>query len=233
MTARTLSAGRATILYDDTLVSHADEALFAPPVRAAAAGGRGAAWIVLGADGGEWVLRHYRRGGLPARLVEDTYLWTGLGYTRPWREWHFLAEMHALGLPVPRPVAARVLRSGIVYRGDLITRRIPKAHSLAELLAQGSAASVPWQVIGSCIRRFHEAGVWHPDLNAHNILVDGTGGVWLIDFDRGEHRRRSGDAAWKPENLARLKRSLHKSGLAETVIAQAWAALLDGYATRA
>jgi 3-deoxy-D-manno-octulosonic acid kinase len=231
MTARTLSAGRATILYDDTLVSHADAALFDPPVRAAAVGGRGSAWIVPGADGSEWVLRHYRRGGLPARLVEDTYLWTGLGYTRPWREWHLLAELHALGLPVPRPVAARSTRSGIVYHGDLITRRIPDARSLAELLAPGAAIPIPWPAIGGCIRRFHEAGVWHADLNAHNILVDGTGGVWLIDFDRGE--RRSGGAAWKPENLARLKRSLYKSVLPEAVIAQGWAALLDGYATRA
>ena len=232
MTARTLAAGTATILYDDTLVSHADAALFAPPARTAAVGGRGAAWIVPGSEGGEWVLRHYRRGGLPAKLLDDTYLWTGLGYTRPWREWHFLAEMHALGLPVPRPVAARVLRSGIAYRGDLITRRIPKAHSLAELLAQGAVASVPWQVIGSCIRRFHEAGVWHPDLNAHNILVDETGGAWLIDFDRGEHHRRSGDAAWKHRNLARLQRSLCKSDLTDAVIAAGWAALLDGYTTR-
>ena len=230
MTARTLSAGRATILYDDTLVSHADEALFAPPVRAAAVGGRGTAWIVPGTDGGEWVLRHYRRGGLPARLIEDTYLWTGLEYTRPWREWRFLAELHALGLPVPRPVAARVTRNGLGYRGDLITRRIPNARSLGELLTLGDAVAIPWSAIGACIRRFHEAGVWHADLNAHNILVDGTGGVWLIDFDRGE--RRSGDAAWKQENLARLKRSLHKSDLAEAVIAQGWAALLDGYTTR-
>ena len=231
MTARTLSAGRATILYDDTLVSHADEALFAQPVRAVAAGGRGAAWIVPGADGGEWVLRHYRRGGLPAKLIEDTYLWTGLGYTRPWREWHLLAELHALGLPVPRPVAARVTRNRIGYRGDLITRRVPYARSLAELLVAGSTVPIPWPAIGTCIRRFHEAGVWHADLNAHNILVDRTGGVWLIDFDRGE--RRSGDVAWKQENLARLKRSLRKSEPAEAVIAQGWAALLDAYATRA
>lgn len=224
MTARTLSAGPTTILYDDTLVSHADEALFAPPVRTAAAGGRGAAWIVPDADGGEWVLRHYRRGGLPAKFVADIYLWTGLEYTRPWREWRLLAEMHALGLPVPRPVAARVVRSGIGYRGDLVTRRVPLALSLAELLANDTIASTSWEAVGACIRRFHEAGVWHADLNAHNILMDGTGGVWLIDFDRGEWR--SGDTAWKQQNLARLRRSLRKLGYGD---AQDWRALQQGY----
>jgi 3-deoxy-D-manno-octulosonic acid kinase len=226
MTARTLTAGRATILYDDALVSHADEALFAPPLRAAAVGGRGAAWIVPVADGGEWVLRHYRRGGLPAKLLTDLYLWTGLEYTRPWREWRLLAEMHALGLPVPRPVASRVARNGIGYRGDLITRRVPTTRSLAELLAPDTCASIPWQAVGACVRRFHEAGVWHADLNAHNILVDGTGGVWLIDFDRGE--RRSGDVGWKQGNLRRLRRSLDKLnrlGMSST----AWSELLAGY----
>ena len=198
--------------------------MFAPPVRAAAAGGRGAAWIVPASDGGEWVLRHYRRGGLPAKILADTYLWTGLDNTRPWREWRLLAELHALGLPVPRPVAARVVRSGIAYRGDLITRRVPAARSLAELLVP-AAASIPWRAVGACIRRFHEAGVWHADLNAHNILVDDTGGVWLIDFDRGE--RRGGDGAWKQENLVRLSRSLHKLGHGD---AQGWQALQQGYA---
>jgi len=227
MTARTLSAGPATILYDDTLVSHADEVLFAPPVRAAAVGGRGTAWIVPGADGDEWVLRHYRRGGLPARLIEDTYLWTGLEYTRPWREWRLLAELHALGLPVPRPVAARVARDGIGYRGDLITRRVPAARALAEFLAPGTSASIPWRAVGACIRRFHEAGVRHADLNAHNILVDETGGVWLIDFDRGE--RRSGDTAWKQGNLSRLRRSLDKLDGSDVAGPAAWDELLAGY----
>ena len=136
MTARTLSAGPTTILYDDTLVSHADDALFTPSEHAVAAGGRGAAWVIRGGEE-DWVLRHYRRGGLPARFLADTYIWNGLERTRPWREWRLLAELHSRGLPVPRPVAARVQRKGLGYRGDLITRRIPAAHSLAELLREG------------------------------------------------------------------------------------------------
>ena len=226
MTARTLSARRATILYDDTLLSHADESLFSPPVRAPAVGGRGAAWIVPGTEG-EWVLRHYRRGGLPAKLVADRYLWMGLELTRPWREWHLLAELHTLGLPVPRPVAARVTRGTLSYRGDLITRRIPAARSLAEL-AGADGETLPWKGVGACIRRFHDAGVWHADLNAHNILVDEGAAIWLIDFDRGE-RRRTRDG-WQQGNLARLQRSLRKLGLPEAALQEGWAALLEGYA---
>jgi len=228
MTARTLSAGRATILYDDALLGHADEALFSPPACTPAVGGRGAAWIVpaIGDEAGEWVLRHYRRGGLPAKLVSDLYLWPGLALTRPWREWQLLSELHALGLPVPRPVAARVTRAFLGYRGDLITRRIPAARSLAELIRD--RAGIPWREIGACIRRFHAAGVWHADLNAHNILVDQETAVWLIDFDRGERRRPA--PGWQQANLERLSRSLRKLGVDEGALHEAWGALLGGYA---
>ena len=225
MTARTLSAGRATILYDDTFLSHADEALFSPPAGAAVVGGRGAAWIMPGGDG-EWVLRHYRRGGLPAKVVADIYLWPGLERTRPWCEWRLLAELHTLGLPVPRPVAAQVVRSGLAYRGDLITRRIPDTRTLAELVTR-AVDTVPWKTVGTCLRRFHAAGVWHADLNAHNILVDEAAVVWLIDFDRGERRTRQD--GWEQGNLARLQRSLRKLGVADASLRQGWAALLDGY----
>jgi 3-deoxy-D-manno-octulosonic acid kinase len=219
MTARTLPAGRATILYDDALLSHADESRFSPSGRAAV-GGRGAAWIVPGEDG-EWVLRHYRRGGLAAKLSTDLYLWTGLELTRPWLEWHLLAELHTLGLPVPRPVAARVVRAGLGYRGDLLTRRIPAARTLAELLQ--TRAKLPWHDVGVTLRRFHDASVWHADLNAHNVLVDEGGGVWLLDFDRSERRLHG---PWKRANLERLQRSLRKLGLEDPA---GWSELLAGY----
>jgi len=228
MTARTLSAGPTTILYDDTLVSHADDALFTPSEHAVAAGGRGAAWVIRGGEE-DWVLRHYRRGGLPARFLADTYIWNGLERTRPWREWRLLAELHSRGLPVPRPVAARVQRKGLGYRGDLITRRIPGARSLGELLATGHDA-IPWKEVGACIRRLHEAGVWHADLNAHNVLLDQAGLVWIIDFDRGEWRTDYGH--WRQSNMDRLQRSLRKLGTDPAVLRKAWAALLDGYAAQ-
>ena len=57
--------------------------------------------------------------------------------------------------------------------------------------------------------RFHRAGVWHADLNAHNILV-AESQLYLIDFDRGE--RRPPDETWRIANLQRLRRSLVKLG---------------------
>ena len=223
MTEKTQSTGRGVILYDATLLDHADDALFEPPVDAPAPeGGRGGARIIRHGDG-EWVLRHYRRGGLPGRFIRDRYVWTGLEATRPWREWRLLHSLYKEGLSVPRPLAARVARRGLFYRGDLVTARIPKARSLAALL--GGPRRLPWDAVGRTLHRFHEAGVWHADLNAHNILLDESGGVHLIDFDRG--RRRPPEAGWQRANLARLRRSFDK--LTGGFDAEAWSTLLDAY----
>ena len=229
MTEKTTDTGRAAILYDGALLDHADDALFTPPASAASApsviGGRGSAWIVARPDG-EWVLRHYRRGGLPGRFIRDLYLWTGLEATRPWREWRLLHSLYKEGLPVPQPLAARVARAGPFYRGDLVTRRIAGARSLAELL-RGDGRDIPWRDVGACLRRFHDAGVWHADLNAHNLLIDTAGCVHLIDFDRGE--RRAPAPAWQLANLRRLARSLGKLAGNGAGAPPAWGDLLDGY----
>jgi 3-deoxy-D-manno-octulosonic acid kinase len=168
--------------------------------------GRGRAWFIsLQEDAA--VLRHYRRGGW-MRILGDRYLWTGLERTRALREWRLLAELSRLGLPVPRPLAARVVRRGIVYRADIITRRIESSHSLAATLQTSPLSLQEWSRLGRCIRRFHDAGVYHADLNAQNILLVSDGGIYLIDFDRGKIKDQG--QGWKRRNLARLLRSLTK-----------------------
>ncbi|HEY1992065.1 MAG TPA: 3-deoxy-D-manno-octulosonic acid kinase [Gammaproteobacteria bacterium] len=229
MTAKQLESGRAVILYDDVLLDHAAPALFEAPPHAAGApgvfGGRGSAWSIRH-GGDEWILRHYRRGGVPGRFIRDTYIWTGLEATRAWREWRLLYYLYKEGLPVPQPVAARVVRNGLLYRADLITRRVAGASSIAALLAAGGESRVPWGEAGRSVRLLHDAGVCHADLNAHNLLVDAAAKVYVIDLDRGA-RRDAG--AWKQANLARLQRSLQKLAGSPAVIAPAWAAFLDGY----
>ena len=193
--------------------------------------GRGTAWLFMH-EGGEYVLRHYRRGGLAAKLSADRYLWLGLQRCRAVREFGLLQQLAGLGLPVPRPLAARVQRSALGYRNDLITARIADAQTLAERLGESPLSAAAWARIGATIRRFHDAGVHHADLNANNILLDAAGRCWLIDFDRGDWR--AGER-WKAANLSRLRRSLDKlaAGRAGFCWREAdWAALLAGYRGR-
>jgi 3-deoxy-D-manno-octulosonic acid kinase len=180
--------------------------------------GRGSAWFIA-SGGRQWALRHYRRGGFIARLSPDRYVWAGESRVRAFAEWRLLDLMRRRGLPVPRPVAARYIRTGLCYRCDLITERIVDAQTLSSALAAGALAESAWRAVGAAVARLHDAGVDHADLNAHNILLEANGAVSVIDFDRGRLRtpgapREAGGAgtvgAWAARNLRRLRRSLAK-----------------------
>ena len=119
------------------------------------------------------------------------------------------AEIARLGLPGPAVVAARHCRHGLFYSADLITRRIADVQTLAECLAAGRLDGELAEEVGALVARFHRAGIWHADLNAHNVLV-APDELYLIDFDRG--RLRPPAMAWQQANLQRLRRSLLKLG---------------------
>lgn len=193
-----------------------------------AEGGRGQVVFVT-ADSAQWALRHCHRGGMVGWVLSDHYLWLGERHVRSFREFELLRTLHARGLPVPRPVAARYQRYGLAYTSDLITERIPGARPLSQRLVHDSIPESAWRTIGEGIRHFHEAGAFHADLTAHNILLDDDAGMHLVDFDRGRLR---GPGEWRNHNLQRLKRSLNKiSGTMPgvSVQRQEWEALLDGY----
>ena len=252
------------MLYDPRLMHQPDPALFdTAHWRAAGAltpadRGRGGAWFLRpaacglvgggnsssesgGESGGEsgtveWVLRHYKRGGLVARWNPDRYLWLGEEATRPFRELRMTAALRAAGLPVPVPVAARYQRVGLHYRADLLTVRIPNVRTLSAALADWPLPV--WTALGHCLRRLHAAGAWHADLNAHNILVGPIDSsvpvVHVIDWDRGRLQPGPLSARAARGNLLRLQRSLQKlaleAGWRSADAAAAWAALESAYA---
>ena len=173
----------------------------------AEAEGRGSAWFIE-APYGSVVLRYYLRGGWAARVSRQTYIFTGVSSSRPFREYHILASLYEMGLPVPRPVAALCQYKGLFATGAIMTACIPSARTLADDVSGRHQADGLWASIGRCIRRFHDAGAWHADLNARNILLDSESRVYLIDFDRA--RLQAGTPVNGKANLNRLKRSLIK-----------------------
>ncbi|MGN2252232.1 3-deoxy-D-manno-octulosonic acid kinase [Frateuria sp. GZRe12] len=222
------------VLFDASLASGVDNDWFDPGFwRARGAlkaqgGGRGGV-AMIDTTAGTCVLRHYHRGGLVARFNRDRYLWTGAARTRSFAEFRLLAQIAALELPAPQPVAARWCRHGLFYTGDLITRRIEGAHTLAQCLADGRLDADLARETGALVARFHREGIWHADLNAHNVLVTSEA-LYLIDFDRGALRKPA--EAWRLANLARLRRSLVKLGAAERIPdfqAAIWGPLVYGY----
>ncbi|MFO7305654.1 MAG: 3-deoxy-D-manno-octulosonic acid kinase [Gammaproteobacteria bacterium] len=237
--ARSTPVPDGCILYDAAYVRHGLSELFAIDEWAARGalehipGGRGSV-AVIRHQGERWILRHYRRGGLAAKVATDRYLWMGAERTRSFAEWRLLAMLYARGLPVPRPVAARYLRRGMSYTADLITVMVEHTATLAQALRAGRVEADVWRQIGATIARFHAHGVYHADLNAHNVLLatheapSSVPRIYLIDFDRGRIRSRGG---WERRVLERLHRSLEKvtAATGATLDDAQWRALLHGY----
>lgn len=207
-----LAIDRGAILFDPERASEAGPRLFdrahwrAQGALAEQPGGRGSIHFIE-CEGRSWALRRYLRGGLAARVARDRYVFLGEERTRSFRELRLLAELRRRGLPVPVPVAACYVRGRVTYRAELITERLAGARPLAKLLAAGRMDDARWADIGRCLRRFHDQGVQHADLNAHNILLGGNGAVWVLDFDRGRLRA---PGRWREVVLLRLARSLAK-----------------------
>ncbi len=207
-----LAIDRGAILFDAGRVARPGAQLFeredwsARGALTEQAGGRGSIDFI-DADGQRWVMRRYLRGGMAAHVVRDRYLFTGEDRTRSFRELRLLGALRQRSLPVPAPVAACYRRRALTYSAALITERLPGARPLSETLAAGEMDDARWAAIGRCLRRFHDAGVQHADLNAHNIMLGMNGEVWLLDFDRGRLRT---PGTWRERVLDRLGRSLAK-----------------------
>lgn len=231
---QSLRQGRVTCWYDGGALPDFSGEWFEPGYwqgRQAVLGqsrGRGITWFVQSPQG-PMVLRHYWRGGLMGRLFGDRFCYRGAGSVRSLAEFHLLARLHAEGLPVPKPLAARLVRSGLFYRADLLIALIPGARDLVALLGERALTDREWHSVGALVRRLHEAGAYHSDLNSHNLLLDAEGKVWVIDFDKCGVRT---PGSWQAQMLARLLRSLRKeAALHDRFYWQEsdWSHLLAGY----
>ena len=190
-------------------------------------GGRGGLGAVPAGRHGEAVIRPYRRGGLPARFVERTYL---LG-DRAFDELEVTERLRRADVPVPEPLAAIQSDHGRrAYRAALVTRRVTGADPAPDRLEGADEDTVRRELarMGRTAGRLHGAGGIHADLNAWNFLLPrGRGDAVLLDFDRarvvgGEVPR---PLAWM--NLRRLRRHLEKLELDAALAA--WDAFEDAY----
>lgn len=224
--------------YDDNKITEFTEQMFTADfwqqqkAITGKAQGRGTTWFVE-YNNQQWVLRHYYRGGLIGKLIKDSYFYQSMKHTRAAQEFSLLVKMQHYNLPAPQPIAYRVIKNGLFYQADLISQRIENSADLVAVLSQKSLSALQWQQIGATVRKFHQQGIYHHDLNAHNILIDHDDKVWLIDFDRGEQRKIANN--WQQSNLARLKRSFLKE-LNKLVVfnwsEQNWDDFMLGYQTK-
>ena len=223
------------VAFDSNQLDTADMAIFSPDYWSSknaiigTAHGRGTTYFIEH-NAQQWVLKHYYRGGLIGKIIQDKYLYFGIEKTRAKKEFDLLLTMQALNLPCPAPIAIGIRKLTLTYQADLITQRIDQSNDVVGLLTKTALSTEQWQSIGSTIKQFHRHGIYHDDLNCHNILLDKHNKVWLIDFDRGE--QRVSEEKWQQANLDRLLRSFRKekTRLSEFHWQEAdWQLLLAGY----
>ena len=236
MTESVEKTASGAILFDQSIIREISDDKFAPggwphsePLTGQLGlGGRGQT-LFVGNIPRQFVLRHYVRGGLFGKFVRDSFLWTGADSTRSFVEWRMLAKMAEKNLRVPRPAAARYCRHGAFYTADLITVRIPKVRPLSERLTEKVWSAEFWYSIGHAIREFHDSGVYHSDMSAHNLQIDDDSKLWMLDFDRG---RLLPPGRWQQQTLSRLHRSLRKVKALDPRLnyrRENWEQLLEGY----
>lgn len=186
--------------------------------------GRGAMAVFSWAPGRNGILRKYRRGGVIRFIFRDRFILAN----RPLREFLLHREILSRGVPAPRVLGVSWTRTGIFYSGALATEKVEGMDLNSWLLSNPDLPVNRADVLKSCgavIRKMHDAGVIHGDLQVKNILVTGNAPL-LLDFDRARTdplfltlRRQC--------NLLRLKRSFVKRGHGEECLEM----LLAGYGT--
>ncbi|ELR64001.1 3-deoxy-D-manno-octulosonic acid kinase [Photobacterium marinum] len=228
-----ISSKNSRIWFDESLLMAEPENCFEPDywqrndAIIGQASGRGTTYFIQGKLL-QMALRHYWRGGFFGRLVKDQYFFTGWDKTRSICEMRLLKLLSDGGVRVPRPVAARAVRNGFLYRSDILTEKVPNAKDLVAIMQQRRLTDSEWYTIGQLIRKMHDLWVCHTDLNIHNILLDDLGQCWLIDFDKCYQSKKED---WKQKNLDRLLRSLRKEVKRFSILwnESDWDRLVKGY----
>jgi Lipopolysaccharide kinase (Kdo/WaaP) family len=181
--------------------------------REAAAGNRRSAVSIAMPGLPPMFVRRCRRGGLMRFFVSGLY--AGLA-ARPVRELAVAACAHRRGLPVAQPLGAMVeWVAPCVYRGWFLTRAL-EGMTLWQLMLSGCEPQVRRQALEQArasIDCIHDGGLYHADLNFHNLFVS-LGAkplrVVILDLDKARIFPDALPRALRQANFDRLKRSARK-----------------------
>ncbi len=159
---------------------------------------------------GRIVIKYYTRGGLLYRVIKRRFLkW---GKPRGQHEFELLGLMEALGINVPQPIAY-AHRGRLLYQTWLVTRAIHQSVSLARLSRQDekTAGRAMHSVIEQVCCLIHN-NILHVDLLPGYLIVDGSGKVYLLDFDKGRVYQGNRKKL-RNRYITRWQRAVDKHGL--------------------
>jgi hypothetical protein len=213
----TFRIGRRELVIHHDLASRAAELLqkldALKAVSEGGAGNRQSAFRLEFGEGLELFARRGRRGGMIASILGDVYV----GMTpRPLTELALTIEAMRRGIPVAEPLGAMVEWIGpALYRGFFLTRAL-RGMTLWEFLKTDDDPTVRNHVLGqagAAIDTMHDKGLFHADLNLHNLLVtqvQESFTVTIIDLDKSRLFDAPVSSAMRRANIDRLLRSARK-----------------------
>lgn len=213
----TFKLGRRELVIHRDIASHAPEVLQKLGALASAseagAGNRKSAFRMQLDDGLELYARCGRRGGLIASILSDLYV--GIA-PRPLSELAVTVEAMKRGIPVAEPMGAMIEWIGpALYRGYFLTRAV-RGMTLWQFIKTDDDPTVRNHVLAqarAAIDAMQVKGLFHADLNLHNLLVTQARDsftVIIIDLDKARLFDTPLSAAMRRANAARLLRSARK-----------------------
>jgi len=213
----TFKLGRRELVIHREIASRAAEILQKLGALASAseagAGNRKSAFRVQLEDGLELYARCGRRGGLIASILSDVYV--GIA-PRPLNELAVTVEAMKRGIPVAKPMGAMIdWIAPALYRGFFLTRAV-RGMTLWQFIKTDDDPTVRSHVLAqarAAIDAMQAKGLFHADLNLHNLLVTQARDsftVVIIDLDKARLFDTPLSAALRRANAARLLRSARK-----------------------
>lgn len=162
-------------------------------------------------DGPRVVVRHAWHGGLFAPLLRDWWIPPTPAAT----ELVIAAILARAGVPTPPVIAFATYPAAYLFRSvDVMTVEVDGADLAATLAAAPDTDRAALHLaLARLFSGLLNAGAWHQDLNAKNILIARNGSgephAVLLDVDRVKFVP-AGDPHMGSANLDRLRRSMEK-----------------------
>lgn len=213
-----LTLGRRVVLLRRDILRHAPTIVAAlrekiSPGASPGTGNRGSGHRLKLDDGPELFARQARRGGLARFLARETFF--GIS-ARPFNEVIVATKAFRRGVPVAEPMGAMVwwLTPGM-YRGFFLSRAIA-GMTLWDFVRTDDDPIVLKHVLMAArvaIVTMHDKGVFHADLNLHNLMVTQAGEsfkVMILDLDKARIYDASLHPSLRSANARRLLRSARK-----------------------
>lgn len=163
---------------------------------------------------GRVFVKQYAHGGLLRHITGGRFLC--VGPSRSLLEFSMLERVRAIGVNAPRPLIF-VNKGSFLYQSWLFMEEIRDSKNLAQLGSAdesdgGDLLHDGMAKLGAQVLRLIENKIFHVDLHPGNVLLDATGAVFIVDFDKAREYHGSSDSL-RDLYLRRWRRAVIKHKL--------------------